>query len=674
MKNSAFKFLGMAFLAAGAAVWFSSGLSWSMGQNQKMKPPAVSDRRLEGLVRAPEFPSRLEWLNTDKPLSLKSFQGKMVLLDFWTYCCINCIHVIPDLKKLEEKYPEELVVIGVHSAKFENEKNTDSIRQAMMRYEIKHPVINDKDMEVWNLYAVHSWPTLVLINPEGRIIGEQSGEDIFEIFDGLIAEAVQYFDAKGQLKRTPLKLALEAAKREDTLLSFPGKIHADQTNKKLFISDSNHNRILMTDADGNIEDVIGNGRIGQTDGTFEKTELNHPQGVYRDGDVLYIADTENHLIRKADLKSRTVETVLGTGKKAVIPGVRGQGKYVPLSSPWDLLVEKNKLYIAMAGAHQIWQADPQTWEAEPYAGSGGEARLDGPLISAALAQPSGITTDGSKLYFADSEVSSIRSADLSPNGKVETLIGEDLFEFGDIDGPKEKARLQHALGVVYADGKLFAADTYNSKIKIYDFFSKNITGLAGTGKHGAGDGGFAESSFYEPGGLAFMDGKLYVADTNNHQIRVLDLKTQQVSTLELKGFEKLAGHAFEDFQAPSIRLPEKHLKEGKVKVMVSFNLPGGYEFSEGSPMHVDVKSGGESIVRINAPAKLEGEGRKSFPIEIPLTAKFGRNDLVLDAVIYYCKKESRICLFEQIRYELPLSVTAAGSSRVKVSVSVQPKK
>lgn len=674
MKKLVLKFLTLSALLFAGAFCFFPGPSWSMGQNSKMKPAVATDPRLEGLVRAPEFPSHLDWLNTDKPLSLKSFQGKIVILDFWTCCCINCMHVIPDLKKLEEKYPEEVVVIGVHSAKFENEKNTDSIRQAMMRYEIKHPVINDKNMEVWNLYAVHSWPTLVLINPNGRVIGIQSGENIFELFDGLIAETIRYFDAKGQLKRSPLKLSLEAAKREETLLSFPGKIHADPVNKKLFISDSNHNRILITDAVGNIEDVIGSGRIGQADGSFSKVELNHPQGVFRMGDTLYIADTENHLIRKADLKSRAVETVLGTGAKAEIPGIRGQGRKVPLSSPWDLTVVNNQLFIAMAGAHQIWSADLQTWEAQPYAGSGGEARIDGPFISSALAQPSGITTDGTKLYFADSEVSSVRSAGLFSGGKVETLIGEDLFEFGDIDGGRDKARLQHALGVAYDEGKIFVADTYNSKIKIVDPLAKTSTTLAGTGKHIYQAGSFETAGFYEPGGLAYMDSKLYVADTNNHQVRVLDLKTRQVSTLVLKGFEKLAQHAFEDFRARSIRLPEKNLKAGKVKIMISFNLPSGYEFSENSPMHVDVKSEGESIVRINAPAKLEGEGRKSFPIEIPLTAKAGKNNLVLDAVIYYCKKASHICLFEQVRYELPLSVSNSGSTEVKADITLQPKK
>ncbi len=264
----------------------------SAGQKPHVKGDAMIDnKRLEGLVHAPDFPADMEWLNTDRPFSLQDFRGKIVLLDFWTFCCINCIHVIPDLKKLEAKYPNELVVIGVHSAKFTNEKGTESIRQAILRYEIKHPVVNDKDFEIWQSYDVHSWPTLVLINPNGRIIGVQSGEDIFELFDGILQQAIPYFERKGQLKRSPLKLELEENKKPNSLLSFPGKISADAKTNRLFISDSNHNRIIITDEKGGIQDVIGNGSIGGEDGSFDSASLNHPQGTFAEGDKLYIADT-----------------------------------------------------------------------------------------------------------------------------------------------------------------------------------------------------------------------------------------------------------------------------------------------------------------------------------------------------------------------------------------------
>ena len=639
---------------------------------KKESAPFVEDKRLEGLVRAPEFPA-LEWLNTDKPLSLEAFKGKIVLLDFWTFCCINCMHVIPDLKKLEAKYPEELVVIGVHSAKFANEKGTESIRQAIMRYEIHHPVINDKDMEVWNLYGVHSWPTLVLINPSGRVIGVQSGEGIFNIFDDIIGRAVKYFDSKKELKRSPLNLALEEAKKLNTLLSFPGKIKADAAHNRLVITDSNHNRILITDPNGTVLEKIGEGNIGSADGAFETAQFNHPQGTFVDGNFLYIADTENHLIRRADLSARKVETILGTGKQAPGYGMAGRGRELALSSPWDLLIHQGVLYIAMAGTHQIYAADLKTLEAKPYAGSGQEARIDGPLQKAALAQPSGIATDGQKLYFADSEGSSVRSADLSPNGKVETIIGEDLFEFGDIDGDIRTARLQHALGVEYEKGLLYVADTYNSKIKIIDPSKKTSTTLAGTGKHGKLDGALREAEFFEPGGLAILGDLIYVADTNNHEIRILDRKISQVTTLVLKNLEKFSAPPAKKFRGRIFNLPSQILGEGTGEIALDFKLPEGYKWNKEAPSHIEWKASDEKIVKFTKDFKQLDPAKISFPLKVSYEAATGKTDLIFDAAVYYCREKSSICLFDELRVTLPVQVEKKGPDNLSVPIQVEAK-
>ena len=333
------------------------------GQGGKM----ISADILEGSVRAPEFPQDLAWLNTSAPLRLQDLRGKFVLLDFWTFCCINCMHIMPDLRQLETKYSQELVVIGVHSAKFRNEKDTSQIRDAILRYEIHHPVVNDADFEIWRAYAISSWPTVVLINPLGNIVGERPGEGVFAPIDKLLSEGVTYFQAKGQLKRSPVQFALEEARRANTLLAFPGKISADEKGNRLFITDSNHDRVLITDAGGKVLDAIGSGGEGRKDGGFEEAEFHHPQGTFLAGNILYIADTENHLVRAADLAARTVKTVLGTGEQSTGQVMTGKGVAVALSSPWDLLVLGGKMYIAMAGFHQIWVSYTQTWEVRPWA-------------------------------------------------------------------------------------------------------------------------------------------------------------------------------------------------------------------------------------------------------------------------------------------------------------------
>lgn len=385
-------------------------------------------------VHAPELEGGFAWLNTDAPLSIAGLRGKIILLDFWTYCCINCMHVIPDLKRLEAKYANQLVVIGVHSAKFPNEGESENIRQAILRYEIEHPVVNDREFRIWRKYGPRSWPTLVLIDPDGYVVGGISGEGHYDKLDQVISQLVSDFRARDRLNEQPLRLALEKARVANSILSFPGKILADPLRDRLFIADSNHNRIVATTKRGQVLDVAGTGEIGAADSAFSLATFHHPQGMALDGDLLYVADTENHLIRRLDLKTRTVTTIAGTGVQALNDYRRGPAREVALSSPWDLVLEKGILYIAMAGPHQIWAMNLQHEEIGPYAGSSREARIDGPLMEAALAQPSGLTSDGANLYVADSEVSAIRAVSLNPRGNVSTVVGLDLFEFGDVDG------------------------------------------------------------------------------------------------------------------------------------------------------------------------------------------------------------------------------------------------
>src|SRR6185437_9699945 len=242
-------------------------------------------------VRAPELTGGRGWLNTDKPLSIAGLKGKVVLLDFWTYGCINCIHIIPDLKRLEQKYANQLIVIGVHSAKFENEKDTENIRRIILRYEIEHPVYNDAEYKVWQSYGVRAWPTQVLIDPAGYVIGAVSGEGNYELIDQVVAKAVAEFRKRGELNEEPLKLVLERAKVGDLPLAFPGKILAEAKNDRLFIADSNYNRIVVTKLDGTLVDTIGTGDTGPTDGAFDKATFYRPQGLALAGDSLYVADT-----------------------------------------------------------------------------------------------------------------------------------------------------------------------------------------------------------------------------------------------------------------------------------------------------------------------------------------------------------------------------------------------
>ena len=612
-------------------------------------------------VRAPEITGGRGWLNTDKPLSIAALKGKVVLLDFWTYGCINCIHIIPDLKKLEAKYAKQLVVIGVHSAKFQNEKETENIRRIILRYEIEHPVYNDSEYAVWQSYGVRAWPTQVLIDPAGYIIGGVSGEGNYDVIDEAIAKTVAEFRAKGELNEEPLKLVLERAKVGELPLAFPGKILADAGSDRLFIADSNHNRIVVTKLDGTLVETIGTGEIGHNDGAFDKATFYRPQGLALSGDSLYVADTENHLIRRVDLKSRTVETIAGTGQQSHEYFKVGPARSVALSSPWDLQLIGRVLYIAMAGPHQIWMLDLDKNEVSTFAGSGREARLDGPLLEAGFAQPSGMATDGKTLYVADSESNIIRAIDIAGRS-VKTLVGGDLFEFGDVDGTGDDVRLQHPLGLLTYGDKLLIADTYNHKIKELDPQHEKVTSLFGTGKPGQADG--PSPSFYEPGGLALANGKLYVADTNNHAIRVIDLKTKRATTLKIDGLTPPTKNmqALETASGPNaeeIKVPSQRLRAGaNGALQIDVELPAGYHLNPLAPQRYKVSSDGKSIAIDEKVASLAAKDLK-LPLRIPLNAtKAGPTNLRAQVTLFYCREDNTgTCRIRTLVWQVPVEVT-----------------
>ena len=633
-------------------------------------------------VRAPEITGGRGWLNTDKPLSLAALRGKVVLLDFWTYGCINCIHIIPDLKKLEAKYPNELVVIGVHSAKFDNEKETENIRRIIMRYEIEHPVYNDADFTVWKSYGVRAWPTQVLIDPAGYVIGGVSGEGNYELIDQVITKAIAESRKRGDLNETPLKLVLERAKVGDLPLAFPGKILADAKGHRLFIADSNHNRIVITRLDGMLIETVGAGPSGSADGPFDKATFYRPQGMVLDGDILYVADTENHLIREVDLKSKTVKTVAGTGQQTRHYFKQGPARSVALSSPWDLELIGRQLYIAMAGPHQIWKADLDKQEVSTYAGSGREARADGSLMDAGFAQPSGITAIGDKLYIADSESNIIREID-TVKGRVETLVGGDLFEFGDVDGEGDDVRLQHPLGVVEHDGKIMIADTYNHKIKELDPEKRLVRSFAGTGKPGQADS--STPAFYEPGGLSIANNKLYVADTNNHAIRVVDIKTKQTSTLPIKGLQPPVGSATVDDKASGPPADEAQITSQSLTVnkdaalVVTATLPAGYHLNPSAThrFRAEVMTGDANLKLVSsghgAPEKLvEVKGKKDFTLPIRLTIKPsspGTADLSVKLTLYYCREDNTgTCFIKTLAWRVPVEVVQGSSQTNEIKL------
>jgi thiol-disulfide isomerase/thioredoxin len=631
------------------------------------------------------LPQGLTWLNSAGPLELQELRGKFVLIDFWTYCCINCMHILPELKRLEHAYPKNLVVIGVHSAKFEAEQDSKNIEEAIRRYQIEHPVINDAGHVLWDRFRVTSWPSVLLIDPEGSAVWGFSGEITFNQVDKLLQTALPYYRERNLLDETPLRFGLQAEKLRPTPLQFPGKILADEAGGRLFIADSNHNRIVATRLDGSLVDVIGSGAAGSADGDFATAAFNQPQGMALHGELLFVADTENHLIRKIDLAARQVATVAGVGRQGreVLASLRhADPRKTALSSPWDLCLHGQDLLVAMAGCHQIWKLRLDGSTIGPYAGNGREDIVDGPLLPrqphqlgfASFAQPSGLGSDGTWLFVADSEGSSIRAVPFDPRKEVRTVMGTAslpnarLFTFGDADGPAAQARLQHPLGVAYYQGQLYVADTYNNKIKIVDPATGAAHTLAGSREPGRGD---QPAQFDEPAGLAAAAGRLFVADTNNHLIRVIDLHTAKVSTLTIPGLEppqppaeqrtSLARAVQEKLEPVAVRPGN-----GTLRLKVELQFPPGYKVNPLGPMAYRIEEAAGHGASQAAVVGREAFGKSirlekpagTFEIRLPVQEAAGRDTFQVALDYYYCRTGAEgLCKVGSVVWTVPVELS-----------------
>jgi sugar lactone lactonase YvrE/thiol-disulfide isomerase/thioredoxin len=654
---------------------------------------AVAGRGLAGEDRhpfpqrlsIPDFPKEAVWLNTGGPLRKQDLKGKFVLLDFWTYCCINCMHILPELKKLERAYPDTLIVIGVHSAKFATEREAQNIEEAILRYEIEHPVVNDPEHRLWNTYGINSWPTVLLVDPEGYAVWGHRGEVTAAQVEAVLKRALPFYKRQGLLDDTPIRFDLLAHRRQPTPLRFPGKVLADAARRQLFISDSNHNRIVVATLEGQLLEGIGSGPSGAADGSFATATFDHPQGLALHGDTLFVADTENHLLRQVDLQQKTVTTVAGTGKQnrdfRARGGAAAKPRAVALNSPWDLWIHGEHLFIAMAGSHHIWRMRLDGSSLAVYAGNGGEDIVDGPLFSprpfqpgyASFAQPSGLASDGEWLYVADSEGSSIRAVPFDPKRQVRTVIGTSqlpqarLFTFGDRDGSREHALLQHPLGVAYHDGTIYVADTYNNKVKAVDAKTGAVRTLAGTGKPGATD---EPATFDEPGGLSYAAGRLYVADTNNHLIRTVDVATGKVATLQIAGLTPptpaTAVKKSSFSGAVEIKAPETALKavDGKITLSIQLELPLGWKINPQAPMRYRLEAAGENGPV--APAALGDHAidppAASVTVVLPVRSP-GRDTLKLSLNYFYCQTGGEgLCKMGSVVWILPVDIRADASN------------
>ncbi len=463
-------------------------------------------------VRASELVGR-GWLNTGgKDVTLSDLRGKITVLDFWTFCCINCLHVLDELRELEEEYRDVLVIVGVHSPKFEHEADPVALAAAVERYEVHHPVLDDPELVTWGAYAARAWPTLVVIDPEGYVVAQMAGEGHASALAALVRELVAEHEAKGTLHRGSGPYV--PPEPTSGTLRFPAKAIA-LPNGNLLVADAGHHSLaeLLPDAETLVR-RIGSGTRGLLDGAADEARFSEPNGLClvpdhlreRLGYDVVVADTVNHALRGVRLADGVVTTLAGTGEQFMVGGqenvvVNGRTQpydgdaltstAVRLSSPWD--VEWSEVaggfVIAMAGNHTLWLFDPTAprpgapGTVRLFAGTMNEGLQDGGADESWFAQPSGLASapGADVIWLADSETSALRSVVPSADGSVTvtSAVGQGLFDFGHRDGDAAQALLQHPLGVaVLPDGSVVVADTYNGALRRFDPETTQVSTLA----------------------------------------------------------------------------------------------------------------------------------------------------------------------------------------------------
>ncbi|MFF7204058.1 NHL domain-containing thioredoxin family protein [Streptomyces sp. NPDC008141] len=586
-------------------------------------PAPTPAPRKRARVRAPELVGKGGWLNTGgKELTLADLRGKCVVVDFWTFCCINCLHVLDELRDLEEKHRDTVVIIGVHSPKFVHEAEHQAVVDAVERYQVHHPVLDDPELATWKQYAVRAWPTLVVIDPEGYVVAQHAGEGHAHAIARLVEELEAEHEAKGTLRRGDGPYV--APEPVATDLRFPGKAVLLPSGN-LLVSDSTRDQLVELEPDG--ENVVR--RIG--DGI-----LNEPQGLalLPDGRVA-VADTVNHTIRAYDPETGAFETLAGTGRQWWQGSpTSGPALDVALSSPWDVAWWGGKLWIAMAGVHQLWTYDPETGTVEAAAGTTNEGLVDGPAAEAWFAQPSGLAATEERLWIADSETSALRWID--PDLVVHTAVGTGLFDFGHRDGPADQALLQHPLGVTaLPDGSVAVSDTYNHALRRYDPVSGEVSTLA--------------TDLREPSGAVLVGDDIVVVESARHRLTRLRLPDEAVRV---------------EAVAHRTQRAATEVAGGTLRLDVVFQAPAGQK--------LDTRYGPSTRLLVSStPPELlvAGEGAGTdLSRELEIDPAMGEGVLHISAMAASCdddpENEYPACHVHQQDWGVPVKVTADGAARL----------
>lgn len=464
----------------------------------------------------------LTWFNVQKPLTLSDVFGRILILDFWTFSCVNCLHILPSLRRIERAFEDDVIILGIHSPNFPYEREVVNVLKAVQRYGIEHPVVHDPEFKLWDAYGAKVWPTLIMVSPQGQIFARQAGEPDGDKLLEAVGNAVRKYKAQGKLKPGLIERHVPGKSAQN--LRFPGKIKLlrQDGQRRWAIADTGQHQVIIADDQGQILQRIGRGTAGNTDGDYAHAAFDNPHGITTGDGVIYVGDLGSHLIRKIDLTKQQVTTIAGTNRRGLTLGRDTTAISAGLASVFDLELVENNLYFANTGTHQIGVIDLDTMELRALAGNGQKDLLDGKGRDAKLAQPSSLSffAEQNRLYFADADNSAIRYVDFNQGGAVKTLVGRGMAESGRRNGPFAAAKLQHPMGVARCGDFLIIADSFNAALRKLDFVRQATENFADDFKSTTAD----LFPLLDPEGIVW-DGqnRLLVVDSNLHRILVYDL-------------------------------------------------------------------------------------------------------------------------------------------------------
>ncbi len=669
LLNLSRSFRKSSFCLIGKIIQYFSIISGFLLLNLSFCTDSSKTKLGRGSFPASEFPDKLEWLNVKKPMKLVEFKGRVLVLFFWTGSNLKSLEILNNFRSFEIEHQDKIKVIAIHSPRFKGESNLEYVRSSIIKNRIDLTVIHDPNFLIWRTYGINNWNSLLVIGEDSKVIGRYSIDKNLLRIDPIFEKLLNFDISETDYNAKDESTFLEKNKNPESILSFPEKIIVDDYGKDMYVSDSNHNRILIINRqNGFIKDVIGNGQIGFDNGKFNQSTFNYPTGLVLLDKNLFIVDNKNHSLRKVDLEKKIVTLFSGTGKKGDEIVQNGFAPVTSFSFPYDITREGSTLYLSNTGFNQFIKIDPSSGKIESLFSETKDINYNPEFFSKV-----GMTFYRETIFTTDSSSGSLKSINADFPSKVKILIGNKAMNYGDTDGDQNVARLQFPKGIYAKDDQVYIADTLNNKIKVYDLKKKVLKTLAGTGQKGSKNGKFLESTFNEPSNLYLYNSEIYVTDSNNNCIRVLDLNKSVVTTFYINASPEFIIENKKKITPLKETYPYKSIiiSPEILSLKLKLNISKKYIWDPNAYFYFKIISSNPETLNFQNNDIRYFENFTGETIFYPKEFKEGNTEITIDSIIYFCDRENQsLCYFKKFKISSIIKLIPGGKDKPELNLKV----